>query len=63
MVSYIKRRTKAKSIWKQDPEEYFSPRGIRMGMEKAPHEELHSFYRSHNEVRMIKPRILRWADM
>jgi hypothetical protein len=30
-------------------------------VEKAPHEELPSLYRSHNIVRVIKDRILRWA--
>ena len=30
-------------------------------MEKAPHEELHSLYRSPNIVRVIKSRRLRWA--
>ena len=30
-------------------------------MEKAPHEELHSLCRSHNIVRVIKSRRLRWA--
>ena len=31
-------------------------------MDKAPHEELHSLYRSPNIVRVIKSRKLRWAE-
>ena len=36
------------------------PRAMRMG--RLHNEELHSFYRSPNIVRMIKSRRVRWAD-
>ena len=34
---------------------------MRMGMERLLNEELHSLYRSHNIVRVIKSRRLSWA--
>jgi len=37
-----------------------SPREMRIGR-RFHNEELHSLYRSHNIVRVIKSRRLRWA--
>ena len=63
MVSYIKEIIQVRGIKKQDPEaNIMAQEGWKWGVEKAPCEELHSFYRSPNIVRLIKSRRLRWAS-
>ena len=51
-ISYIKERTQAKGIWKQDPEANIWAQ--EWGVEKSPQW-------GTNIVRMIKSRRLRWA--
>ena len=47
---------------KQHLSEIFGPKGDENGERRRLHnEELHSLYRSHNMVRVIKSRRLRWA--
>ena len=62
MASYIKGGMQAKGIWKQDPEANIWAQMDENGEWRRFHnEELHSLYRSHNIVKVIKCRRLRWA--
>ena len=59
MVSYIKGGTRAKGIWKQDPEANILTHSGEW--RRLHNEELHSLYSSPNIIMVIRPRRLRWA--
>ena len=63
MISYIKGGKQVKGIWKQDAEaNIWLKRDENGEWRSLQNEELHSFYRSPNIVRVIKSRRLRWAS-
>ena len=61
MLSYIKGETKAKGIWKQDPEANIWAQERWEEWRRLHNEERHSLYPSSNIVRMIKSINLRMA--
>ena len=54
----------AKGILKQDPEaNIWAQEGLEMGVEKSPQKGNHNLYCSHNILRVIKSRRLRWTGL
>ena len=51
----------AKGIFKQDPDEYLGPKGMRMGSGEGSTKSNFIFCTVHHIVRVIKYRRLRWA--